>query len=638
MAIVRGPRSIARLLLLVLALAAALPAAARPPRERVERLKALSLEQLLAVEVTSASKIPRTLWQLPAAVSVIPQEEIRRSGARSIPEALRLATGLHVARFDSRTWSVSARGLNAPTSNKMLVLIDGRSVYTPLFSGVFWDVQDYLLADVDRIEVVRGPGAALWGSNAVNGVVNIITKPAAETQGGLLQAGGGSEHTAFGALRWGGEVTAGEYRVYGTFRELDALAFADGRSARDDLRFRQGGFRADLRPAADDRLTLQGDVYSGRIGHPVRDVSDVEGGNLGLRWRTDLAGAGHVEARLFFDATERVVPGQFAEDRETWDLELEHEVRLGRHELVWGAGYRRSDDRVADSPVFAWEPNAAELWILNLFAQDTIRLDERWQLVVGTKLEEQSVMDLEVQPTLRLAFTPDEEQILWAAASRAVRAPTRIDRDVRVPGEPPFLVVGNPDWKPEEVVAYELGHRRLFANDLFLDTTAFYNEYDDVRSQEPSAGGLPLVLGNGLEGETYGLELAAGYAPLERLELHGGVTWLHSELRPEPGSGDLTGGAAEANDPDFHGFLRADLELPRGFVAGAWLRYVDDLAQPAVPAYAELDLRLAWRPRPDLEISLVGQNLLHDHHPEFGSLPGREEIERGVYGELLWSF
>ena len=626
------------ILALLLGLAAIVPpAAARPPREQVERLKALSLEELLSVEVTSASKPPRTLWRLPAAISIIEQEEIRRSGVRSLPDALRLATGVHVARFDSRTWSISARGLNSQVGNKMLVLIDGRSVYTPLFSGVFWDVQDYLLADVERIEVVRGPGGSLWGSNAVNGVVNIVTRPAADTRGGLLEAGGGSEHTAFGALRWGGALPNGDYRVYGTFRELDALVFADGGSADDDLRFRQGGFRADLRPPVGDGLTVQGDLYSGTIGHPVRDTTDVEGGNLGVRWNAGLAG-GRFEARLYLDDTERVVPGQFAEDRRTWDLELQHDTRLGRHELVWGAGYRRSDDRVEDSAVLAWEPNEAELWIVNVFAQDTIHLDERWQLTLGTKIEEQSAMDLEVQPTVRLALTPDERQILWAAASRAVRAPTRIDRDVRVPGEPPFLVVGNPDWRPEEVLAYELGYRRLFADGLYLEAAAFYNDYDDLRSQEPSPAGLPLVLGNRLEGETHGLELTGRYAPTPRLRLRAGMTWLDTDLRLEPGSGDPTGGASEANDPGFHGFLRADLDLPRDWTVGAWLRYVDDLERPAVAAYHELDLRLAWRPRPDLEISLVGQNLLHDHHPEFGALPSREEVERGVYGELLWSF
>ena len=637
-AAMRGAKGILASFVLA-AVALATPAArAVPQGDRVERLKQLSMEELLQIQVTAASKFPRSAVETPAAISVISQEELRRSGVRTLADALRLATGVHVARFDSRTWSVSARGLNAPTANKLLVMIDGRSVYTPLFSGVFWEVQNYLLEDIDRIEVIRGPGAALWGANAVNGVINVVTAEAAATQGGLAVVRAGTEQRAYGALRWGGEIGRGHYRLYGTLDDRDGLVFEDGRDADDDLTLSQAGFRADFPTGPAGALTVQGDAYQGEIGHPVRDLTDVDGANLGVRWHRGLGTAGDLEVRAYYDHTYRRVPGQFEETRQTYDLELQHHVRRGRHEVVWGGGYRSSDDRVTDSPLFAWVPSEDTIWIANLFAQDEIELSPELRLTLGTKLEEQTFMDLEVQPSVRLAWKPREGDLLWGAVSRAVRAPTRIDLHVRTPGAPPFTVVGNPAFQPEEVIAYELGYKNIHRPERPFTVAAFYNVYDELRSLEPSPGGLPFVLGNRLEGETYGAELTARMDPMPGFRLRGSVTWLETDLTLEPGSGDLTGGANESNDPSFHGFLRADHDLPRNVMLGAWLRYVDDLPAPEVPGYFELDLRLAWRPREALELSLVGQNLLHDHHPEFGNPLNREEVERGVYGEILWRF
>ncbi|HSL81893.1 MAG TPA: TonB-dependent receptor, partial [Thermoanaerobaculia bacterium] len=291
-----------------------------------------------------------------------------------------------------------------------------------------------------------------------------------------------------------------------------------------------------------------------------------------------------------------------------------------------------------DSEVLAWVPGEDTIRIANLFVQDEIELSPELRLTLGTKLEEQTYMDLEVQPSVRLAWTPRQGDLLWGAVSRAVRAPTRIDLHVRVPGEPPFTVVGNPDFQPEEVIAYELGYKNVRRPELPFSVAAFFNVYDELRSLEPSPGGFPFVLGNRLEGETYGVEVASRIEPMPGFRLRGSLTWLETDLTLEPGSGDPGGGAAEANDPSLHGFVRADLDLPRNVVFGAWLRYVDDLPAPEVPAYFELDLRLAWRPREALELSLVGQNLLHDHHPQFGNPLSREEVERGVYGEIVWRF
>jgi iron complex outermembrane recepter protein len=627
----------------MLALAPA-PAAAQP-REAdsaaaAEDLKQLSIEQLLEVRVISMVKRPQRWLDAVGAVSVITGEEIRRSGARSLPEALRLAPGLHVARFDSRTWAISARGLNITTANKMLVLIDGRTVYTPLFSGVFWEVQAPMLEDVERIEVIRGPGATLWGANAVNGVINVITKAAADTRGGLAVAGVGDE-IAFGALRWGGAAGGGRYRVYGKLDDHDALAFADGRSATDPLRLGQGGFRFDRAAGGggDHGWSLHGDLYRGTIGHPVRDDTDVDGGNLTGRWSRRLAGGSELELRGFYDHTYRQVPGQFEEDRDTWDLELQHELDRGRHHLVWGGGYRWSEDRVEPGETIVFDPAEETAWVANLFAQDEIALAPGWRLVAGAKLEEQSTMDLEVMPTLRLAWQPSESTLVWGGAARAVRAPTRLDRDVRFLQNGVPLVVGSRDFAPEEVISYEAGWRWAGRAAWLVDISVFHNRYDDLRTAEPSpVTVVPFVLDNRLSGESQGATASASWQATPRLGFHGALTLLDTDLVLDPGSRDLNAGTGEANDPDAHGFLRADLDLPGGFELGAWLRYVDDLPAPVVPAYTELDLRLAWRRSPALTFALVGQNLLDARHPELGSPLSREEIERGVYGEVTWSF
>ncbi|HEX2164557.1 MAG TPA: TonB-dependent receptor [Thermoanaerobaculia bacterium] len=624
-------------------LAAALlaPAAAAQPvalADTPDELKELTLEQLLEVRVTSLVKRPQRWVDAIGAVSVITGDEIRRSGARSLPEALRLAPGLHVARFDSRTWAISARGLNITTSNKMLVLIDGRSVHTPLFSGVFWDVQAPMLEDVERIEVIRGPGATLWGANAVNGVINVITRGAAETRGGLAVAGLGTEES-FGALRWGGEAEEGHYRVYGKLDRHGALVFADGTSATDPLTIGQGGFRWDSAAGGRDAWSVHGDLYRGEIGHPVREDSDVDGGNLFGRWRRELAGGSRLELRGFYDHTFRRVPGQFEEDRNTWDLELQHDLERGRHEVVWGGGFRWSEDDVVNSPVVAFLPDSETAWVANLFVQDEIALAPGWRMVVGTKVEEHSTMDLEVMPTLRLAWQPRENAMLWGGAARAVRAPTRLDRDVVfLSGGVPVLV-GSDDFAPEEVIAYEVGARWAVSDTWFADLSVFHNRYEDLRTAEPTPGTvLPFVLANLLTGETSGATASASWQATPALRLHGGLTALDTELVLDPRSRDLSGGAGEANDPDLHGFLRADLDLPRNVEVGLWLRHVGELPEPHVPAYTELDLRLGWRASPALSFAVVGQNLLDEHHAEFGAPPSREEIERGVYGEVRWSF
>jgi iron complex outermembrane receptor protein len=620
------------------------PAFASASEERAvdpAALKQLSIEELMQIDVTSVSRRSERLSQAAAAVTVITQEEIRRSGATSLPEVLRLAPSLEVARATQGSWAISARGFNTTTADKLLVLLDGRSIYTPLFSGVFWDVQDTLLEDVERIEIIRGPGATLWGANAVNGIINIITKKAADTQGGLLTAAGGSEERASGALRYGGALgKEGHYRVYGKSFDRGSLAFADGTDARDPMRMEQGGFRTEWRTSAADGFTLQGDAYTGQLGQAIRDDTDLNGGNLLGRWSHQPAAGSDLEVQVYWDRTHRRIPDLFEEHRDTVDLDLQHHVRLGgRHDVVWGGGYRHTQDRVGNSAVVAFLPDRRSQDLFSLFAQDEILLlADRLHLTAGTKLEHNESTGLEVQPTLRLAWTPNDHHTVWGAVSRAVRTPTRLDEDIRFFAGRRVILSGSRDFDSEKVIAWELGYRVQPRSDLSVDAATFYNVYDDLRSQELKPGG-PVVLANKLNAETWGIELRSNLQLRPWWRLLGGYVYFDEHLRFDPGSTDRSGGVGEGNDPHNRFSLRSLMDLPGGLELDAWLRWVDRLPSPRVPAYTTLDLHLGWHASRSLELSLVGQNLLDAGHAEFGPAgPSREEVERGWYGKVTWFF
>lgn len=639
-------KSLLGILLVLALLTTSRTAAASVPEEggavEPSELKSLTIEELMDIDVTSVSRRSERVSQAAAAVTVITAEDIRRSGVTSLPEALRLANALHVARFDSRTWAISARGFNITTANKLLVLIDGRSVYTPLYSGVFWDVQDLVLEDVDRIEVIRGPGATLWGANAVNGVINVITKSSRQTQDGLVNAGVGTEDRGFGALRQGGAL--GErtwYRAYGKYRYIDALALSDGGSAEDPLRMAQGGFRVDGERSDRDSFTLQGDVYQGQIGELVRSDTDVDGGNLLGRWSRRFSAASSLDVQVYWDRTHRQVPTQFEEHRDTWDLEIQHRLPFGtRHDMVWGLGYRVSADDVASTPSLGWVPGERTLELFTVFAQDEISLvPDRLRLTLGARLESHEIAGTEVQPTVRLAWTPGDRQMVWGAVSRAVRAPTRIDEDVRFTSGPVVILRGNPDFGFEEVVAYELGYRLQPNADTSFDLATFYNVYDDLRSQERPANGapIPITLDNKLNAETWGAELRFNVQAASWWRLYSSYTWFRRDFSLDPDSNDATGGTSEGDDPEHRFALRSLMDLPGRIELDAWLRYVGALPQPRVPAYTELDLRLGWRATAGLELSLIGQNLLHDQHPEFWTVV-QKEVERSLLGRVTWRF
>lgn len=606
-------------------------------------LKRLSVEELMDLEVTSVSRRPEKLSETPSAIQVITQEDISRSGAASLPEALRLASNLEVAQVDSRQWALSARGFNNTTANKMLVLIDGRSVYTPLYAGVFWDVQDPLLEDIERIEVISGPGATLWGSNAVNGVINVTSKKAKDTQGLFFTAGGGTELRGFSSLRYGGPVSSkGHYRVYGKFFKRDSDVLRNGQDAADDWRMGQGGFRLDWDSSKSNMFTVQGDYYSGRMGQRGANDTVVDGGNLVGRWSHNFSGKSDLKLQLYYDRTYRKVPNAFAELLETYDVDFQHRFPLGdRQDIVWGFGYRLNRDNVTNSAGLAFLPPRVSRQAFSGFVQDEIALvKDRLYLTLGTKIEHNVFTGFEYEPGGRLAWKVSRGQTMWGAISRAVRTPSRIDRDLYAPDHPPFFLAGGPGFVSEELTAYELGYRTQVSERFSMSFAGFYNVYDKLRSVErlnPLVF-FPLVIANGLKGESYGAELTADYRITDRVRFKVGYTEMRLNVRAGPGSTDTSRGSGEAHDPNRQVLLRSSVDVTRHVEFDSSFRFVGRISNQNVPAYSELDMRWAWQPNSRLEFSIVGQNLLHRRHVEFGSPNARREIQRGVYGKVLWLF
>jgi iron complex outermembrane recepter protein len=616
--------------------------AAEPYDQPVERLKLLSLEELMEIDVISVSRRPEPATDAAAAITVLTGEEIRRSGATTVAQALRLAPGLQVARLNNRTWAISARGFNITNANKLEVMIDGRSVYTPLLSGVFWDVQDTLLADVDRIEVIRGPGAAMWGANAVNGVINIITRRAAESQGTRLILGAGNEEVALAGARYGGRLGAtGHYRVYGKYNYRDEQKLAAGLEAEDLFRKGQAGFRMDRDLSPRSGVTLQGDLYLGRLGQLNQGDTHVSGGNLLGRIVRRTAPRAHLQAQFYYDRSYRHVPLIFEETLDTWDFDLQHQLQASDHHVVWGAGYRRSLSRTVASPTLLFDPTERATGLFKAFAEDEFGLlPDRVFLTLGSKFEHNAYTGFEIQPSGRVRFLLPHKQMVWSAVSRAVRMPTRLENDARflVPGGA-VVLRGSRAFRSEELLAFEGGYRVRPVPGLALELAAFRNRYDHLRSQDlPSPPG-PIVLANTLEATSSGLEALVRVQPVARVHLSAAYMRLALDIRRKPGSLDVRGGASEGNDPDHQLLLRASADLPGQIELDAAFRAVSALSTPPVPAYAELDARLGWPLKPGLVISLVGHNLLHDRHPEFGAAgPQRVELERSVSLRLSWDF
>lgn len=627
-----------------------LPAAAQQlqgvqARASVQDLKRLSIEELAELDVRTASRLVQRLSETPAAVSVVRGEDILRSGYVTLADSLRLAGGLDVARVTGNSWAISARGFNISSANKMLVLIDGRSVYSPLTGGTFWDAQDYLLDDVDRIEVVRGPGGASWGANAVNGVINVLTKNAAATRGTVALVSAGSPEHLLGAMRHGGRMgAAGSYRVYGRYRARGAELFADGARANNAIQAGQGGFRLDSSPFGAGRWTLQGDVYRGTQDFPDRPQGDTAGVNLMGRWTRTFPAGAVLQAQTYYDRTARNIPEQFRETRDTWDLDVELSRRAGtRHNLVGGGGVRltHADDVGAASAGLAFEPRAKTDGLFSVFLQDEIvLLPARLYLTLGTKLERNDVTGVENQPTVRIRWSAPGRQTLWGAVSRAVRLPVRVDLDFRSLDVQTgaLILAGSRDFRAEEVIAYEAGYRARPHARVSFDVATFANRYDRLRSTDVVFRPHPvIVLGNRLNAVTSGIEVAATAHPAEPWQLHGSYTYFHKELSFDGGP-DFYGGIVEGNDPAHRFGLRSYLDLPRGFAVDAVLRHRSARPAPVTPPHTELNLRLGWAVRPGWEVSLAGQHLLERHNQEFFTRTQAFAFRRGAYLRSIWRF
>ena len=621
--------------------------------------KKMSLEQLMDLDVTSVAKQPEPYGRAPAAIQVVTGDEIRRSGASSLPEALRLADNLEVAQKNSHDWGISARGFNTSLANKLLVLVDGRSVYTPLYSGVFWDTQDYLLEDIDRIEVISGPGGTLWGANAVNGVINITTKSAKDTQGLYTEAGGGSWLQDFAGVRYGGVLTSNIfYRVYGKYFDRTSEVFSNGASAGDAWRSGQGGFRIDDEAVAHNTFTVQGDFYLGDENAAMNAHSKTGGGNILGRWSHEFADDSDMQLQLYYDRKylHDNVPalqvgslvlapaGVFTDGLDTYDVDFQHRFKLGeRNRIVWGLGYRFTQEVEGNAPSLAFFPALQNQNLYSGFVQDEIMLCNDVFFTLGTKIEHNDYTHFEYEPSARLQWSATPNQMFWGAISRAVRTPSRIDRDLSE-GEPPYFVLlsGGKNFESENLIAYELGYRAQLFSKVTASASAFYNDYDDIRSTAFSPVTVfPLFFQNNVEGETYGVELSVSCQMLGWWRLHAGYDYLKEQLRIKPGQMDFNNALNETADPQHQFSIRSSMDLPGNVEFDTGLRWVDTLHNNdgpnvgTVPSYFELDARLAWHPTKNLELAVVGQNLLHNHHPEYG-FPNatREEITRSVYGKV----
>jgi len=603
----------------------------------------LSIEELGEIQVTSVSKRAEPVRGAPSAIYVITHDDIARAGARTIPEMLRLAPNLQVAQTSASGYMITARGFSGSPaaqnfSNKLLVLIDGRSVYTPLYSGVYWDMQDVLPEDIERIEVISGPGAALWGANAVNGVINITTRKSSDTQGGLLQAGVGSRERTLG-LRYGGRIKDGlTYRVY-----LRALKDGDtetstGSAKGDDWSRVQEGFRVDWEPSSGDVVTVQGDGYDGSESEPGKAGQNIEGQNLLARWTHSSPGGATVQIQTYYDRTKRASKGTgqgFTFD--TYDIDLQHSFTLGgRQDVVWGGGLRRNRYQTRGAPTFFFSPASRDLNLSNLFVQDSISLTPTTRVILGLKVEDGPYLGAEVLPSARISWAPNDGLMVWAAASRAVRAPTPFDRDVvEIVGGRRFLT-GGADYQSEKLTAYEAGVRAQPSAKASFSVSAYYNVYDDLRSVEfTPVTTFPLHWANRMEGYTYGLEAWGEYRVASWWRLAGGYSALDKHLKFEPGSSGLLGLTQAGDDPKHQASLTSSMDLPRAVTLDLAFRHVGALPNPRIPSYVQLDSRIAWNLSDHVQLSLSGRNLLHDRRREF--IEGAY-VPRSVYLDMQLRF
>lgn len=652
----------------------------------LQYLKQLSLEGLMQIEVTTVSKKTEKVMDTAAAIYVLNNEEIVRSGYRTLPELLRKVPGIFVATVDSTNTVVTSRGFKNIFSNKLLVLIDGRSVYAPLFSGVYWDVQDVLVDDIERIEVIRGPGASTWGANAVNGVINVITKKTSDTQGLLFNAGIGSHEPLMTNARYGGKLSESlTYRIYAKQHEFDPLENNGISKAIGDSRLQHGGFRADYEVNHGQNITLQGDVYrsdSNKIirissGEIMEHSSHVEtkGGNVLARWNYQLSTYSTLSVQGYYDRTDRK-DLLLGEVRQTWDVDVNHQFRLGdRQDVVWGGGYRYSRDQSTDGVITYLEPKSRDDELYNLFFQDQFSLcNDQLLLTAGIKYEHNDYTGSEWQPNIRVAWKFNSRHTLWGAVSRAVRTPSRAEADMtsligRVVSEvpsyamgiagPPFnipaiadiTIHGNEEYASEKLLAYEIGYRGQFSDQLYVDMTFYYNDYSELRTQEPHDETvefdgttvfvkLPFYIDNLADGEGYGFEAWARYDVNEWWNLTASYSWLKLLIHSDGSNLDPLGESAEDDDPEHSVSLHSSMNVSKSISFDTFVYYTSKTNNGEVPAFWRWDVRLSWQLTNQLEWSVQGANLFDSAHLEmptqYGSRPS--QVPRTVFTQLRWTY
>lgn len=651
-------REIRRRLAILVALTATPLVAAAVERIQVRSLADLSIEELLNESVTSVSKREQRLGDVASAVTLLSNEEIRRSGATSLPEALRLVPGMNVGAVNAREWAVSARGFNGVFANKLLVMMDGRAVYNPLSSGVFWDLQQVMLEDVERIEVIRGPGATIWGANAVNGVVNVVTQSARDTQGGLVYGGGGDQHQALAGARYGGQL--GEttyYRVFGSHRENDEFTFANGQPAGDDWTGWHGGFRVDYEGAEDTHLTWQSDLSTVRYEAGISDGTNV---NTLARWSRDLSERSSLEVQAYYDRVDAKESRRAHPLLQSYDLSAQQTFASGeRHDLIWGVGLRYLDNSIEqETPMLVIRKAEFDQRLYSAFVQDEIKLVPNVLiLTAGAKLEHNSYTGYELQPSVRAVWKPASNQTAWGAISRAVRTPSGSEgADVfGVVAGPPLVgpdgglyaptIVGNGHPRSEVLVAYESGYRIQPVSQLSVDLAVFFNDYSqviDVAFDHPPhfvpgnpIGVAEMPFSNLTSARTYGGEISVTFSASDHWRLVGGYSLLASHFS---GPVSVNPSEQEQGAPKHQSFLRTSWDLGRRASFDAQIRSASKLQD--VPSYVTGDARVAYRVMDKLEIAVVGQNLFDPHHPEQGPAPitVNSELSRSYHVKAIWRF
>jgi len=633
-----------------------------------------SLEELMNVRVTSVSKREQKLSSAGAAAYVITQDDIRRSGMMNVPDLLRMVPGVDVARIDANAWAISIRGFNYRYSTKVLVLIDGRTVYTPGFSGVFWDQQDVPLEDIDRIEVIRGPGGTVWGANAMNGVINIITKKASDTRGGLVRIGTGTEETANGLVQYGGSAGSnGSYRVFGKYFNVADGINADRTPATDGWHGMHGGFRADWDLSGRDTLTVQGDLFGSSEGqtittlfsnqlpdsHTFTDKVSVGSGNVLGRWGHTFSNGSETSLQLYYDRFRRF--DQALDILNTGDADFQYHFQVGsRHDVLAGAGYRLSDHTYTQGYEIGFGTGYRRDNLYSTFVQDQVQLKSSLALTIGSKFEHNNYTGFEYEPSAQLVWTPTNRQTVWASGARAIRQPSWFDAESKLDaatfpldggGFGLVQFYGNPNTKAETVLDFEAGYRNQVSKELSLDVTAFRSQYSRLQSLEPGTPYfaldplpphlvVPSYWNNLAHAQNYGVEFSSNWNITNRWRLSPGFSFLQMKIGVDPSSHDVTTVASVGDSPKHQAQLRSTFNLPHNLEWDTSAYYVGALGIGPVGSYTRLDTRIGWRAKEGVEFSVGGQNLLRPYHFEFfdGIQVHPTLMERSVVGRMAWRF